>query len=338
MEVREQQDILNQHEPAFGATIASDVEAGLTALSLKTFQINVGRWCNQACRHCHVDASPTRTEMMDRETAELCIDVLSQLPDVDIVDITGGAPEGNEHFRYLVEASKGLGKHVMDRCNLTILEEPGFEDLHTFLASHEVEIVASLPHFAAARTDNQRGRGVFEKSIAALQKLNAVGYGSDLALNLVYNPSGVFLSSSQAQLEREFREQLQGRYDIVFNHLYCLNNIPINRYLEALVRADKFEAYMERLVEAYNPDTLTGLMCRHMVSVGYDGQIYDCDFNQMLEMPAKPVSHLRDFDLEVFLSRQIRTSSHCFGCTAGAGSSCGGEVVVENELVNIEAA
>lgn len=337
MDVVVQQDLLRQYQPTFGATIAPDVENGLTALSLRTFQINVGRWCNQACRHCHVDASPTRTEMMDRETAALCVDVLAQLPDVEIVDITGGAPEGNENFRYLVEESQKLGKHVMDRCNLTILEEPGFEDLHTFLAKHQVEIVASLPHFAEGRTDNQRGRGVFEKSIAALKKLNAVGYGTDHVLNLVYNPSGVFLSSSQAQLEREFREQLQRRYKIVFNSLFCLNNMPINRYLESLVRAEKFEAYMERLVDAYNPDTLDGLMCRHMVSVGYDGQVYDCDFNQMLDMPAESVTHLRDFDLDAFVNRRIRTSSHCFGCTAGAGSSCGGEVVGD-ELVKIEAA
>ncbi len=334
MDIVAQHEILSRHVPSFEAK--TDLNYGLTALSFKTFQINVGRWCNQACHHCHVDASPARTEMMDRKTAQLCMQVLAQLPNVEIVDITGGAPEGNAQFRFLVEESRRLGKHVMDRCNLTIMEEPGFEDLHAFLAFHGVEVVASLPHFAADRTDNQRGRGVFDKSIRGLQKLNGLGYGTTLPLNLVYNPAGVYLSSSQHQLEREFREQLFDHYGIVFHHLYCLNNMPINRYLEALVRAGKFEAYMERLVDAYNPDTLSGLMCRHMISVGYDGSVYDCDFNQMLDMKTEPVSHLRNFDLAAFMGRRIRTGNHCFGCTAGSGSSCGGEVVVD-ELVQIAA-
>lgn len=336
MNVSAQRDVLNRM-PSFETALNGRGGDGLTALSLKTFQINIGRWCNQACRHCHVDASPVRTESMDRETAELCMAVLARLPMVETVDITGGAPEGHEQFAFLVEESRRLGKHVMDRCNLTILEEPGYEALHDFLASHEVEIVASLPHFAAERTDGQRGRGVFEKSIAGLQKLNAAGYGTRLPLNLVYNPAGVYLSGAQHQLEREYREQLYARYGIVFNQLYCLNNMPINRFLESLVRVGKFEAYMERLVAAYNPDTLPGLMCRHMVSVGYDGQVYDCDFNQMLDMTAQSVAHLRDFDADVFLTRRIRTNSHCFGCTAGSGSSCGGEVV-SRDLVQIEAA
>jgi len=339
MNTLEQREILSQTSAQFEDSIQPETtgEDGLTALSLTTLQINVGRWCNQACRHCHVDASPTRTEALDRETAELCMRVLSRLPSVETVDITGGAPEGNENFRFLVEESRSLNKHVMDRCNLTILEEPGFEDLHEFLARHRVEIVASLPHFAASRTDNQRGPRVFEKSIAALRKLNRIGYGDRLPLNLVYNPAGVYLSSSQEQLEREFREQLYSRHGITFNHLYCLNNMPINRFLDALVRAGKFDTYMDTLVEAYNPATLHGLMCRHMVSVGYDGHLYDCDFNQMLEMNALPVSHLRNFDLGMFLDRRIQTANHCFGCTAGAGSSCGGEVA-SDDLAQIEAA
>jgi radical SAM/Cys-rich protein len=232
----------------------------------------------------------------------------------------------NPGFRYLARRSRELGKHVIDRCNLTILEEPGQEDLGEFLAGLRVEITASLPHFSAANTDRQRGKGVFEKSVSALRKLNALGYGTVLPLNLVYNPVGLFLSSSQRQLEREFKEKLLSDFGIVFHNLYCINNMPINRFLESLERRGKFQEYMDLLAGAYNPGTLEGLMCRHQISVGYEGSLYDCDFNQMLEIKAAPVGHIRDFTPESFLERSIQVHNHCYGCTAGAGSSCGGEV------------
>ena len=302
------------------------LENGLGALSIKTFQINVGRWCNQACKHCHVDASPAREEDMSQEIAGRCIQIIESMPRVETVDITGGAPEGSKVFKYLVEESKRLGKHVIDRCNLTILEEPGFEYLYDFLSSNEVEIIASLPHYASSRTDMQRGTGVFDKSMIALKKLNDLGYGERLPLNLVYNPVGLFLSSPQEQLEREFKENLDRNYGIKFNNLYVINNMPISRYLEALMRKDRFEDYMQLLVSAYNPATVEGLMCRHQLSVGYDGAIYDCDFNQMLDLKAAPVAHVNDFDENLLVNRNIVMGNHCFGCTAGAGSSCGGEI------------
>jgi len=294
--------------------------------SLKTFQINVGKWCNQACRHCHVDASPQRSEIMPAEIIDKCLEIIAATGSIDTVDITGGAPEGHPQFRQLVSAVRRLGKHAIDRCNLTILEEPGFEDMAAFLASEKVEIIASLPHFAMQRTDQQRGAGVFTKSIAALKKLNTLGYGDHLPLNLVYNPTGIFLSGNQAELEREFRTKLAGDFGIVFNNLYCINNMPINRFLFALERAGKTSEYLTTLVNAFNPQTLPGLMCRSQISVGYDGSIYDCDFNQMLDMKTEGVSHVKDFDLSKLSSRSIKTANHCYGCTAGAGSSCGGAV------------
>ncbi len=328
MLIQEQINVLRAYPDSFGKQIGLGYggKNPLTGLTLTTFQINVGKWCNQACKHCHVDASPIRKEMMSRETIDKCLNIIRSLPSIQTVDITGGAPEGNTNFRYLVEESKKLGKKVIDRCNLTILEEEGNDYLYKFLADNEIEICSSLPYFAESRTDQQRGDGVFKKSIAALQKLNKLGYGTKLTLNLVYNPVGIFLSSGQKQLEREFKENLERKFGIVFNNLFCINNMPINRYLGALVRAGKFETYMETLVNAYNPMTLEGLMCRHQISVGYDGKIYDCDFNQMLELEAKPISHIDNFDYETFLNRTIVIANHCFGCTAGAGSSCGGEV------------
>lgn len=295
--------------------------------SFKIFQINVGRWCNQACRHCHVDASPLRKEMMDRETIDVCLEILSKTPSIETIDITGGAPEGNPHFRYLVEEVSKLGKRVIDRCNLTILEEPGFEWLYDFLAKYQVEIVSSLPSFLESTTDNQRGSGVFQKSIRALQKLNQLGYGTKLPLHLVYNPNGLFLSSNQTQLEKEFKDQLEKKYGICFHHLYCINNMPIQRFLDALIRRGKFETYMETLANSFNPATVEGLMCRDQISVGYDGKVYDCDFNQMLDLPISVFPNIRDFDLQKFLSRNIVIANHCYGCTAGSGSSCGGEIV-----------
>lgn len=328
MKVEKQKSLLNSYSRSFEEHLAKHVNHGgkLPALSLRTVQINVGKRCNQACTHCHVEASPSRTEMMTRETAETCIKVISELPSITTVDITGGAPEMNENFRYLVEESVRLEKHVIDRCNLTILELADFSYLYDFLADNQVEIVASLPHYSKRSTNRQRGAGVFDISIGALRKLNQLGYGTTLPLNLVYNPIGLFLSSSQQQLEREFKENLQRRYGIIFNNLYCINNLPLGRFLANLERTGRFEEYMDVLAGAFNVSTVEGLMCRHQISVGYDGRIYDCDFNQMLDLTADSAGHIRDFDLDQFMSRQVKLGNHCYGCTAGSGSSCGGEI------------
>ncbi len=321
--VTEQIGVLSAYPSSFCDEV--EIKGGISPDSLKIFQINVGKLCNQACLHCHVEAGPTKTkENMTEETLDMCLDVIAKTPSIETVDVTGGAPEMNPHFKKMVLRCKELGKTVIDRCNLTILEEEGYEDMYGFLTENKVDIVASLPHYAQSKTDNQRGRGVFDKSMIALKKLNALGYGTDLTLNLVYNPTGVFLSGSQEQLEREFKENLKRNYDIVFNQLFCINNLPINRFLDSLVRKNKFEDYMEILVNAYNPATVNGLMCRHQISVGYDGRLFDCDFNQMLEMEIDGMGHIKDFNLEKFLSRKIKVLNHCYGCTAGSGSSCGG--------------
>ena len=321
MDVPGQMDRLAEFAPAF----RNRIPEGLKPRSLKVLQINVGKRCNQACRHCHVDASPARTESMSEEIAGACLRVIAENPGIEIVDITGGAPELNPHFRALVEGSRAAGKRVIDRCNLTILEEPGREYLYGFLREQEVEIVASLPHYSAATTDRQRGAGVFDVSIMALRKLNALGYGGELPLNLVFNPNGFYLSAPQEQLEKEFKSRLEGQFGIRFHSLYCINNMPINRFLESLLRRGKFDEYMNLLANAYNPSTLDGLMCRHQISVGYDGALYDCDFNQMLELRMRePIGHIRDFKHDAALARTIRVANHCYGCTAGAGSSCTG--------------
>ncbi len=329
MKLEKQLRTLESYEQPFWRFVKEHSNNGgsLTALSIKTFQVNVGKRCNQTCVHCHVDAGPTRKEMMTRATVDRCLEIIAGVPGIETVDITGGAPEINPNFRHLVTESRRLGKHVIDRCNLTILEYEGFEYLYEFLSDNRVEIVASLPHFAKSNTDRQRGAGVYDKSINALKKLNELGYGTELPLNLVYNPVGLFLSAPQKQLEREFKQELQRRHGIVFNNLYCINNLPINRFLAFLVRNGRFEDYMETLVTSFNPGTLEGLMCRHQISVGYDGKIYDCDFNQMLELEAQPVGHINGFNLDEFMARRIEIGNHCFGCTAGSGSSCGGEII-----------
>jgi len=321
MEATEQLKLLQENSPLFEGTLSGANTYPVKPLNLKVFQVNIGRKCNQACRHCHVNSSPQDEREMRRETVDLCLDVIRHIDEIETVDLTGGAPEMNENFRYFVSESRKAGKHVIDRCNLTILEEPGYEYLYEFLGDNKVEIVASLPHFRSSSTDHQRGVGVFEKSIQVLQKLNDLGYGNSLPLNLVYNPTGLFLSSQQEQLEREFKEYLKNNYNIVFNNLYCLNNFPINRFLESLIRVGKVADYMEMLVNAYNPCTLQNLMCRHQISVGYDGQLYDCDFNQMLDMNLLPIGHIKDFDYHKIMNRTIRTANHCYGCTAGSGSS-----------------
>ena len=309
-------------------------EAGLSSLratGITVLQLNVGKLCNQTCRHCHVDAGPDRTESMTRETAEQCIRVLAQT-DIPAVDITGGAPELNPNFRWLVEQAHGLGRQVTDRCNLTVLLLPAQSDLAEFLAHHRVEIIASLPSYNAAQTNTQRGDGIFAKSIEALRLLNGLGYGlpdSGLVLNLVYNPVGAFLPPTQSAVEAQFRKELRTRHNVEFSHLYTLTNMPISRFLEFLIESGNYEGYMERLANAFNPCAASGVMCRHTLSVGWDGRLYDCDFNQMLNLAVDhgAPAHIRDFDLDRLRHRQIVTRNHCYGCTAGSGSSCGGTVV-----------
>jgi radical SAM/Cys-rich protein len=305
--------------------------AGLSPLRptrIGIFQINVGKLCNQTCRHCHVDAGPDRREAMTRETMELCLAALARTS-IPIVDITGGAPELNPNFRWLVESCAASGRKVMDRCNLTILLTPGQEDLPEFLARHRVEVICSLPHYRALGTDRQRGEGVYERSVEALKRLNAVGYGdgrSGLRLVLVTNPVGAFLPGNQASLEKEWKRELDRLHGIRFDNLHTITNMPISRFLEWLVESGNLREYMERLVRAFNPAAAAGVMCRDTLSIGWDGTLYDCDFNQMLELPidASGPRHIRDFDLARLESRRIRFDRHCFGCTAGAGSSCGG--------------
>lgn len=302
----------------------------LRATGISVFQINVGKLCNQTCRHCHVDAGPDRPETMSREIAGLCIAVLAQT-DIPTVDLTGGAPELNPNFRWLVEQARALGRHVMDRCNLSVLLLPSQSDLPDFLARHDVEIVASLPYYRAGQTDAQRGEGVFDKSIRALRLLNELGYGRDgsgLKLNLVYNPVGAFLPPKQDSIEAHFRRELAARHQVSFNRLYTITNMPISRFLEFLLDSGNYAVYMERLANAFNPFAAAGVMCRQTLSVGWDGTLYDCDFNQMLDLPLShgAPSHLRDFDMARLQNRRIVTGNHCYGCTAGSGSSCGGAV------------
>ena len=300
----------------------------LAATGIDVLQVNVGKLCNQTCRHCHVDAGPDRTEVMSRKTAELCLAALARTG-AKTLDITGGAPELAPVFRFLVEGATALGRRVIDRCNLSVLLLPGQQDLGVFLARHRVEVIASLPYFQAAQTDAQRGDGVFDASVRGLLLLNGLGYGrgdSGLVLNLVHNPVGAFLPPPQADLERRFKGELLRRHGIVFDRLFTITNMPISRYLEYLIGSGNLASYMERLVGAFNPAAASHVMCRTMISVGFDGTIYDCDFNQMLDLPVASgaARHIRDFDPARLATRGIVTGRHCFGCTAGSGSSCGG--------------
>jgi radical SAM/Cys-rich protein len=301
----------------------------LRASGINTLQLNLGKLCNQSCRHCHVDAGPDRTEVMSRETMLQCLAALSNT-EIPNVDLTGGAPELNPHFRWLVSELTILGRHVMDRCNLTVLQTRPHWDLVEFFARHQVEVICSLPHYRALGTNRQRGEGVYERSIAALRRLNAVGYGdgrSGLRLVLVTNPVGAFLPPDQASVEAEWKRELARLHGITFDALYTLTNMPISRFLEWLVESRNVESYLERLVQAFNPDAARGVMCRSTLSVGWDGQLYDCDFNQMLSMnlTAAP-RHIAEFDMAQLAQREIRVARHCFGCTAGLGSSCGGAI------------
>jgi radical SAM/Cys-rich protein len=300
---------------------------------VSTLQVNVGRLCNMACHHCHVEAGPKRTEIMTRDVAERVVELLDRSPGVTTVDLTGGAPELNPSFRWLVSESRGRGRQVIDRCNLTVLFEPGMERLPEFLAAHEVRIVASLPCYQAENVEKQRGRGVFDKSIEALRRLNALGYGragSGLRLDLVYNPVGASLPPPQAKLAARYREELGRLFGVEFNELLTITNMPIRRFAHQLERAGEYAAYMSLLVNHFNPETVQALMCRSLVSVGWDGQLYDCDFNQMREIPLgasaesgpRTVWNLTSAD--DLSGARVATGSHCFGCTAGTGSSCGG--------------
>ena len=323
-----------------GVPVARSFEAALEGAGLlplkptaiEILQINVGRKCNQTCRHCHVDAGPDRTEMMPDAVVDRCLEIVEGTS-IPTVDITGGAPELHRRWREIVVRARAAGKRVMDRCNLTITLLPNYAYLPEFFAAHGVHVVASLPHYRQKGTDTQRGDGVFEQSVEALRRLNALGYGragSGLTLDLVTNPVGTFLPGDQRALEAEWKRQMTRLHGVEFNALYTITNMPISRFLEFLDETEALEVYMERLVTAFNPAAAAGVMCRNTLSVGWDGTLYDCDFNQMLELPvdARAPRSVFDFDLAALERRDIVLGPHCFGCTAGAGSSCGGATAV----------
>jgi radical SAM/Cys-rich protein len=304
----------------------------LTTNKLEIFQVNLGKMCNQVCKHCHVDAGPDRKEIMTRDTMQLCLDAIVK-SGAHTIDITGGAPEMNPNFRWFVEELNSLNKKIIVRCNLTIIvANSKYHDLPEFYKKHNVEVVSSLPYFTALKTDSQRGDGVFEKSIKALRILNEVGYGvegTELKLNLVYNPSGAFLPGDQVALEKEFKEKLKALYQISFNNLFAITNLPISRFLDYLIRSENYYNYMEKLVNAFNPASAEKVMCRNTLSVSWDGFIYDCDFNQMLDLKVDTettMQHISGFDFDAMNCRSVKVNQHCFGCTAGAGSSCSGKI------------
>ncbi|MFZ4544644.1 MAG: arsenosugar biosynthesis radical SAM (seleno)protein ArsS [Saprospiraceae bacterium] len=334
LEVLNGNSLVEAHFPPFALKAADAGFFPMRPARIEVFQINIGKLCNQTCAHCHVDAGPDKkVENMSKATLEKCLAILTAT-DIPTVDITGGAPEMNAHFRWFVEECRKLGKNVIVRCNLTIIQaNKKYHDLPDFFAKNQIQVVSSLPYFSKVRTDAQRGDGVFEDSIKALQLLNAVGYGvegSGLTLDLVYNPSGAFLPGHQEELEREFKSQLLRRYQIVFNQLFVITNMPISRFLDYLLESDNYEEYMQSLVSAFNPAVVQSVMCRTMISVSWDGYLYDCDFNQMLDLKINSSDgkrpHLDDFDMEHIENRVIVLNQHCYGCTAGSGSSCGGEL------------
>ncbi|MAT40505.1 MAG: radical SAM protein [Ectothiorhodospiraceae bacterium] len=307
----------------------------LSPTAVETLQVNVTKLCNQACHHCHVDASPKRTEQMDERTINRCLEVMAENPDIKNLDITGGAPELNPHFDYFVEEAKKLGKHIMVRHNLTVTFDgnPQTKEskryLPEFFAKHGIEVVSSLPYYQEFFTDKQRGKGVFQKSMDSMKLLNEQGYGeenSGLVLDLVYNPIGAFLPPEQEHLEADYKKELWEKFGLKFNNLYTITNMPIHRFKEQLLRKGGYEEYMEKLVNAFNPAAALGVMCRSLVSVGYDGTMYDCDFNQMLDMAIEDGGQttIFDFDYSKLINREIKFDLHCYGCTAGSGSSCGG--------------
>lgn len=300
--------------------------------SIGTLQINLGKMCNQVCEHCHVDAGPDRKEIMSKETMQQCL-VALQDKAIHTVDLTGGAPEMNPNFRWFVEQLSQLEKKIIVRCNLTIiLANKKYNDLPTFFRTHHVEVVSSLPCYTEANTDTQRGNGVFAKSIKALKLLNDVGYGVEgtgLLLKLVYNPGGASLPSSQQELEKDYKTRLWEDFNIVFNDLLTITNMPISRFLDYLVKSENYAPYMAKLSETFNPDAVDSVMCREIISVGWDGYLYDCDFNQMLDLKVACPSalHIKQFSKEPLEKRSVVLNQHCYGCTAGAGSGCSGALV-----------
>jgi len=321
-----------QYRPGFNEVLGARGLAPLVRGRITTLQVNVGKLCNMACQHCHVEAGPLRQEKMAAPVADRVLELLAASPGVEVLDLTGGAPEMNDNFRRLVRGARGLGKRVIDRCNLSVLFLPGMEDLAEFLASEEVHIVASLPCYQADNVERQRGKGAFDKSIDALRLLNSLGFGrphSGLRLDLVYNPVGAALPPSQARLEARYRQELSRLFGIEFHGLLTVTNMPIKRFAEHLERTGQTEAYMTLLAEQFNPQTVPDLMCRSLMSVGWDGRIYDCDFNQMLEIgTGATTTGARTIwgidSLDRIGEEPIATGSHCFGCTAGAGSGCSG--------------
>ena len=319
--------------PTFKEKLKASSSYPLKPAPLEILQVNLGYLCNQTCKHCHVDAGPDRKEISSLETLELYLDICEKNK-IATLDLTGGAPEMHPHFRYLIEeAHKRNIKEIIVRSNLSIiLSHSRYNDLPDFFRKNQVRVVSSLPFYEAERTDRQRGKGVFQKSIEALKMLNAVGYAKTeaaLKLDLVYNPSGAFLPMDQEELEKEFKKELKENYGISFNQLFTITNLPISRFLEFLIKSGNYEEYMRKLVNAFNPATLSSLMCRNTLSVDYRGYLYDCDFNQMLglSLDQKSPQHIKDFSLEKLMQREIQLSQHCYGCTAGAGSSCQGTIV-----------
>ena len=323
----------DRETPDFQSVLNRHGGGSLTSTGIDVLQVNVGKVCNQTCSHCHVDAGPDRRESMSVEVADACLGLL-QRAKIATLDITGGAPEMNPEFRRLVTGARALGCRVIDRCNLTILVAPGFTDLPEFLKDHQVEVVASLPCYLEANVDKQRGDRVFQRSLEALRRLNSLGYGlpqSDLPLTLVYNPTGASLPPAQRGLEDDYRRELRTRYGVEFTRLFTITNMPISRFLADLYETGRYESYMQKLVAAFNPATIDGLMCRSMLSVDWQGNLFDCDFNQMLDLGVtskSPVNivDLSDQSLSELSQRSIVTGKHCFGCTAGAGSSCSGSL------------
>lgn len=318
--------------PTFAKKIKETNQFPLRPKKLEILQINLGYMCNQVCAHCHVDAGPDRKEIMSRETMQQCLELIKKTT-AHTLDLTGGAPEMNPNFRWFVEEASKVGiKDVIVRSNLTIIRaNKKFYDLPEFFKKHNVHIVSSMPHWTRGKTDKQRGKGVFDQSIKALQMLNEVGYGvkgSELKLDLVYNPSGAFLPGDQMALEKDFKKALKNDFNIDFHHLFAITNLPISRFLDYLIASENYEEYMETLIDAYNPAAVKNVMCTHTLSVSWEGWLYDCDFNQMLDLKvASSIKHISEYNEELIQDRNIIINQHCYGCTAGAGSSCQGEVV-----------
>ncbi len=319
--------------PPFEESLKKSGLFPLKSSGVSVFQMNLGRLCNQACKHCHVNAGPNRKELMANDVIKSCLSTLEK-SNIEVVDITGGSPEMHPGFRNLVKRLREMGKKVMSRCNLTICTEDGYGDIPEFYRDSSVYVVASLPYFREEETDRTRGRGVFKKSLKALKRFNEIGYGMDgsgFVLDLVYNPAGLYFPPPQNLLEADFKRELGKRYGLVFNSLLTMINMPVGRFADFLERTSNYDFYMKKLVEAYNPSAACNVMCKNTLSVNWEGDMYDCDFNQMLGIKVNhgAPSHISNFDAEVLNGREIMTGPHCYGCTAGSGSSCGGATAGE---------